>query len=244
VLLCASLPAFAAPQFPALTGRVVDAANILDASVEAELDARLAAHETASGDQVVVATVGSLQEYDIRDYGYQLGRHWAIGQKKLNNGVILLVAPNERKVTIEVGYGLEGVFPDAIANLIVTRSIVPRFRAGDFPGGIQAGVSDILTVLTGDAAELEARAKQRPERSEQETGISWIGTLILLAILFLWLRAMAHRARHQPHVILDEMTGMGRRRRVGSAIPPIIFGGGGFGGGGGGFGGGGASGSW
>jgi uncharacterized protein len=111
----------------------------------------------------VVVTLKSLQGTSIEDFGVELGRHWRIGQKDKNNGALLIVAPNERKVRIEVGYGLEGALTDAVSRLIIENAITPRFRAGDFAGGITRGVDDIISVLTGDAAEWQQRAAKRPE---------------------------------------------------------------------------------
>ena len=124
---------------------------------------KLAAVEAKSGDQIVVVTLSSLQETSIEDYGYQLGRHWGIGEKGTNNGALLIVAPNERKVRIEVGYGLEGALTDAVTRLIIQNAILPRFRANDFPGGITRGVDDIVQVVSGDAEEYKRRAAQRPD---------------------------------------------------------------------------------
>src|SRR4051812_38060744 len=116
------VPAHAADiAFPPLTGRVVDQAHILSAGAVSQLTAQLEAHEKATGQQVVVATVISLQDQEIAEYGYQLGRAWSIGQKDKNTGAILLVAPKERKVRIEVGYGLEGTLTDAQSRLIIER---------------------------------------------------------------------------------------------------------------------------
>src|SRR6266853_2804247 len=163
--LLLSLVAFAAYalSFPELTGRVVDDAGILDPSTKAALERKLAEFETKTTGQLVVVTVKSLQGTSIEDYGYQLGRHWQIGQKEKNTGALLIVAPNERKVRIEVGYGLEGTLTDAISRLIIENSILPRFRANDFPGGITRGVDDIIQVLTGDAEEFKQRAAKRPD---------------------------------------------------------------------------------
>ena len=113
VTLLVAAPA-AAQTFPALTGRVVDQAELLSPEQEAELSRKLEALEQASSRQLVVATVPDLQGYDERDFGYQLGRHWRIGQGGANNGSILLVAPTERRVAIEVGYGLEPIVTDAL----------------------------------------------------------------------------------------------------------------------------------
>lgn len=149
--LCLTGPtAVAAPQFPTLTGRVVDEAGILSPQVESELSAQLAAHEQATTNQVVVVTLKSLQGYAIDDYGYQLGRHWAIGQKGKNNGVLLIVAPTERKLRIEVGYGLEGTLTDALSRDIIERVIKPPFRQQNYEQGIRAGVGAILAALAGE----------------------------------------------------------------------------------------------
>src|ERR1700736_1785568 len=147
--------------FPALTGRVVDEAGLLDAAARTALTEPLAELEQKTTDQLVVVTLKSLQGTSIEDYGYQLGRRWQIGQKDKNNGVLLIVAPNERKVRIEVGYGLEGTLTDAITKLIIENSILPRFKVADFSGGIKRGVEDIIQVLTGDAQEWQNRAAQR-----------------------------------------------------------------------------------
>src|SRR5215467_4950442 len=136
--LLLSVVAFAAYAltFPELTGRVVDDAGILDPAIKAGLERKLAAFEAKTTDQLVVVTLKSLQGTSIEDYGYQLGRHWQIGQKDKNNGVLLIVVPSERKVRIDVGYGLEGTLTDAISRLIIEGAIVPRFRANDYAGGI------------------------------------------------------------------------------------------------------------
>jgi uncharacterized protein len=230
--LIAIAPATALAQsFPALTGRVVDQADVLSAEEERALSAILEAHEQKTTNQVVVATVASLEGRSIEDYGVELGRTWGIGQAEKNNGVILLVAPNDRELRIEVGYGLEGELTDAIAKLIIEASILPRFRAGDVPGGIHRGVEDIVAVLEGDADAFAERARER--LSEEDTLSSAASVLIFIVIMIVWL----------------SIFGGGRRRRYGG---PIFGGGGGFGGssgggfsgGGGSFGGGGASGRW
>src|ERR1035437_693061 len=138
LLLMCGVPALAASSlqsaFPPLTGRVVDNAHILSSSTIQSLDQSLAAYENGTSNQVVVATIASLNGDSIGDYGYQLGRYWKIGQKGKDNGVLLIVAPNERKVRIEVGYGLEGALTDAVSKLIIENSILPRFKVADYPG--------------------------------------------------------------------------------------------------------------
>ena len=120
-------------------GRIVDDANILDPPTRAALDQKLAALEAKTTDQLVVVTLKSLQGTSIEDFGVQLGRSWRIGQRDKNNGVLLIVAPSERKVRIEVGYGLEGTLTDAVSKLIIENAIIPRFRANDIPGGVTRG---------------------------------------------------------------------------------------------------------
>ena len=124
--------------FPPLSGRVVDQAELLDATTEARLSQQLAAHEQATSEQVVVVTVSNLQGLPIEDFGYQLGRHWGIGQKGKDNGVLLLVARDERKVRIEVGYGLEGMLTDAQASLIIQQQLLAAFKRGAYAEGISA----------------------------------------------------------------------------------------------------------
>jgi uncharacterized protein len=243
-------PALAAdPDFPALTGRVVDDANLLSEADKQELTDELKALEDKSSDQVVVVTVPSLHGYDIEDYGYRLGRHWGIGTKQLNNGVLLIVAPNERKVRIEVGRGLEPILTDALSRIIIETSILPRFRSGDFAGGIKYGAQDIEKALTGDTAELEQRAKARQDADNP--AVDWIMVIFwtLIILWFVWVVWRSSQA--QPGI-------RGRRGYGGPVFIPGPSwdggssgggwsgggGGGGFSGGGGSFGGGGASGGW
>ncbi|MBM3543012.1 MAG: hypothetical protein FJX44_00670 [Alphaproteobacteria bacterium] len=239
-------PAAAQLVFPELTGRVVDNARLLTPDDRAALNAELKALEDKSSDQLVVVTLPSLQGYTIEDYGYQLGRHWGIGTAKLNNGVLLIVAPNERKVRIEVGRGLEPTLTDALSRIVIDNAILPRFRAGDFAGGIKDGVSDIVRVLTGDAAEVEARARARQDADDST--IDWI-TVIIWTVILLWILYSIWRSIHYtPRA--------GQRRSSGSVLDSSPSwsggggswssggGGGGFSGGGGSFGGGGSSGSW
>jgi uncharacterized protein len=240
--------------FPELTGRVVDGAGILDASTREQLEKLSADLEAKTTDQLVVVTLKSLQGTSIEDYGYQLGRKWQIGQKDKNNGVILLVAPNDRRVRIEVGYGLEPTLTDAISSVIIQGSILPRFRAGDFAGGVRRGAEDIAQVLSGDAKEIQEHAAQRQSASR---GLS-TGELIILAfwifVAFMIIRNVIASMRGQRGGIRP---GQVRRTSDWTNYNPVIIGGGrsdsgwgggssggGFSGGGGSFGGGGSSGSW
>ena len=237
------------PAFPALSGPVVDTAHLLPADVKASLSQELAAYSQRTGNQLVVVTLPTLKGYDIADYGYQLGRHWGIGQKDKNNGALLIVDVGDKKVRIEVGYGLEGTLTDAISFQIVHNIIAPRFKQGDFTGGIEAGTSAILKVL-GDKA-----AAQKKQQTRQRSGT---GLLMLLIIGFsLWPliatifggggrggpgSGLAGRSGWLAWMALGMLSGMGSGR--GGGFGGGGFGGGGFSGGGGSFGGGGASGGW
>ncbi len=159
IVLLASWPAYSEPVFPTLNGRVIDEAGLLSASAKAALTGLLAKHEQETSNQVVIATVSSLQGYPIEDFGYQLGRHWGIGQKDKNNGVVLLVAPDERKVRIEVGYGLEGALTDALSKNIIETVILPQFRKDDFPKGIEEGAKAIIQVLDGTYSPQTLKSK-------------------------------------------------------------------------------------
>jgi uncharacterized protein len=166
--------------FPPLTERVVDSANIIPPAVSDRIAAKLASLEDKSGIQLVVATVKSLEGDEIEPYANALFRAWKLGEKQKNNGVLLLVAPNERKARIEVGYGLEGTLTDALSKIIITNAIAPRFKAGDFGGGIERGVDDIITVLTTDSSEWEKRPELRIVR--QDTTLDALGPWIALGL--------------------------------------------------------------
>lgn len=166
---CAALlgsGAATAQTFPKFTGFVVDAANVIPPEQEAALTQRLDALQKASGNQLVVATVPDLQGYPIEDYGYRLLRSWGVGLKDVNNGAILLVAPNERKVRIEVGYGLEPVLTDAFSSVVINQQVLPRFKAGDMAGGIVAGANAVADQLA--LPDAEARAKVTAAAAEYD----------------------------------------------------------------------------
>ena len=241
----------AAQTFPPLSGRVVDQAKLLSAEQSAALEAKLAALEQQSGRQMAVATVPDLEGHPIEDYGYRLGRQWGLGDKRANDGLILLVAPNDRKVRIEVGYGLEPIVTDALSSLIVQRHILPKFRDKDMPGGIVAGADALIELLRLPDAEAQARAQQlvAQHREEEKGGLPL--SLIFWGVVLFFMFGSS---------ILNRFGG-GRRYRRGGG--PVVlwgpgwgggggwgggsgggWGGGGFSGGGGSFGGGGSSGSW
>ena len=177
--------AFAAVIFPALTGRIVDQANIIPAETRNAIEPKLADLEAKSGIQLVVATVRSLDGQEIEPYANELFRTWKLGEKTKNNGVLLLVAPNERRVRIEVGYGLEGTLTDALSKVIIANAIAPRFKAQDFSGGISRGVDDIITVLTTDASEWQKRPSLRLDSQETHDPVGYIVVFGLIALVIL-----------------------------------------------------------
>lgn len=158
LLLCATA-LHAAPDFPALTGRVVDEANLMSRKQAHQLAQQLAVFEKRSGVQLVVVSIDTLAGDTIEEYGYQLGRHWGIGQKGKNNGVLLIIAEDERKVRIEVGYGTEGALPDAIAANIIQTRILPAFKRGDMVAGILAGSQGIMQALAGEYQPVDHASK-------------------------------------------------------------------------------------
>lgn len=222
-----------AQDFPKLTGRVVDQANLLDPAAEAALNAKLQGLETRTKRQLVVATLDSLEGYEISDYGYRLGRHWALGQDgkgetEKDNGAILIVAPNERKMRIEVGYGLEPILTDGLSSSIIRNDITPRFKAGDFAGGINAGVDRIVTQLELPADEAAKIASAAQQSRNSDEGVPFGAIIFILFLIFFVFLPMMRTLKG------------GKKYRRGGMGPVIIWGGGsGFGGGGGGFGGGG-----
>jgi uncharacterized protein len=260
-LLLLALPA-AAQTFPKLAGNpVVDQADIIPAADEAALNAQLLELEKTTGHQLVVATVRDLEGRDVADYGYRLGRAWQIGDAEKDDGVVFLIAPNERRMHIAVGLGLEPVLTDALSGRIIRDTVTPRFKANDYPGGIQAGVNAIAEQiqLPPEAAAARTQAAAAQERDRADDGD--IGGLIFVAFIifiFFVLPMLARIGRR------------GKKRRKGRPwdAPIIIWGGddwgggsggsswgggswggggggfGGFSGGGGSFGGGGASGGW
>lgn len=251
VLILAPVGA-SAQDFPPLSGRVVDEAGLISPDGQTALEARLARLEADTSDQLVVVTLRSLEGYDIADFGYRLGRAWGIGQSETDNGVLLIVAPNERQVRIEVGYGLEPILTDAWSAVTIHNEILPLFRQGGYEAGITAGVDAIESQLRADPAEAAARAAavQAPD-AEIPAGAAVVIALVFL-FLFLSLVGAGVRGRRRRSsgvgpiilwAVLDALASSGRGGR-GGGFGGGGFGGGGFGGGGGGFGGGGASGGW
>src|SRR6202140_4294330 len=192
MLLWASLSAFAV-SYPALSGRVVDQANIIPTATRDALEPKLADLETKSGIQLVVATVKSLEGEEIEPYANELFRTWKLGEKAKNNGVLLLVAPNERRVRIEVGYGLEGTLTDALSKVIITNAVAPRFKAGDFGDGIGRGVDDIITVLTTDSSEWQQRPELRLDSQPGSDPVSWVLIVGVIGLVILLIASPSFR---------------------------------------------------
>ncbi|MBV8681686.1 MAG: TPM domain-containing protein [Caulobacteraceae bacterium] len=250
LLVAPAVQAQPAPKFPELTGRVVDDAHVLSAETQAQLTQKLADLEQKTSRQLVVVTLPSLQGYEISDYGYQLLRHWGIGQKGLNNGVVFIIVPSEHKVRIEVGYGMEPIITDALSSVILQERVIPRFRAGDVQGGIVAGTDALIDQMSADPSTAEQRVAAAEAGRTHVHHRSALGGVIPLILLFFIVSAMFRRGRGGggmgwilPMMFLGSARGWGDRGD-GWGGGGGGWGGGGFSGGGGSGGGGGASGSW
>jgi uncharacterized protein len=262
----------AAFDVPPLTGRIVDAAHLLPADVAASLSAELAGHEARTGNQVALLTLPSLEGEPLEEFSHRVATTWKLGQKGTDNGVLVLVVPGDRKVRIEVGYGLEGTLTDAKSSRIIREEMAPRFRDGDFAGGIAAGLRAVLGTIEGTYTP--------PERKAATDGGSWGIFFVALVVGIITAAIIGHHWKGSSvgsvmafvlalssglllalvvAVIVmvvtlpfGSMSGSSRRTYSpgwgGGNLGGFSGGGGGFGGGfsggGGGFGGGGASGSW
>jgi uncharacterized protein len=233
-------------EVPALRGRVNDYAGVMNKDQVRSLESRLAQFEQETGHQVAVLAIPTLDGEDIEGFSIRVAENWKIGKKGFDNGVILVVAVKDRRLRLEVGYGLEGVLPDAIAKRITSEYIVPHFRSQDYAGGIIAGIDAVLKVIKKEPLPESARRRSQDRGSGFDFYIMLGVSLLVLASMF---GGLMGRRRNQ----MWATRGRGRG--------PIIFGGpggfggggifggggsdgGGFSGGGGGFGGGGASDSW
>lgn len=231
LVLLAAIPA-GAQTFPAFTGLVMDAANVLPADRKAALETKLEAFQQKTGRQIVVATIADLQGYAIEDYGYRLGRAWSVGLKGMDNGAILIVAPAERKIRIEVGYGLEPVLTDAYSSVLINSVIVPRFKAGDMVGGIEAGADALIEQLSLPDDQAKAKldaAVAAYDKTHRKSGQDGVPVSLIFWLMVAGFIALSHFRRG------------GGRRFGGRGGPIVLWGpglGGGWGSGGGGWGGG------
>jgi uncharacterized protein len=257
----------AAQTFPQLTGRVVDQAHLLSPAQFVDLTSKSEALEAQTHRQFVVATVNSLEGFPIEDYAYRLGRTWKIGSDKNNDGVLLLVAPNERKVWIATGYGAGGFLTDAMAGVITREAILPHFKQSppDYGGGIEAGADAVIKQMSlpPDQAQKNVAAAAEAQKARQTSSVGalpFVFWLFVIAFMVLshFRRIGGRRYRMRsggisPWVVLWGLNELGRGSRGGWG-GGSSWGGGGFGSGGGGFGGfsggggsfggGGAGGSW
>jgi uncharacterized protein len=164
-----------AQTFPKPTGRVNDFANVIDASTEAEIDRQLDLLEQNTTSEIAVATVKSLDDMSVEEYGNRLFKAWGVGQGKQDNGVLVLVAPSERKMRIEVGYGLEGVLPDGLAGQVIRDDFTPSFKNGDYSGGIRTGVTHLVQIVEKHQVLTPAEiAKLQQSRSSEANAPLWI----------------------------------------------------------------------
>ena len=271
VLMLAALLLLVAPasaqNFPPLTGRVVDQANLLRPEQKVDLDSKLSALEAQSGRQFVVATVNSLEGREIDEYAYLLGRHWKIGDEKRDDGAVMVVAPKERKVWIATGYGAGGYLTDSVTGRIVREAVLPRFKAGDMGGGIIAGADRVIEIMKLPPEEAARRAQQTEaqDRGRSESKVGFLPVIFIVVIFFMIINGIRraagggrkYRSRRgggiDPMVVLwglQALSSVSRGGGGGGGWGGGGFGGGGFGGGGGfsggggSFGGGGAGGSW
>jgi len=247
VLLALSLVAGSATALepPALTGRVNDYAHLLPADRARALTDRLAAHEQKTGHQFVVLTIPSLEGDPLEDFSIRTVEKWKLGHAKVDDGLLLLVVQRERKVRIEVGYGLEGHITDALSSRIIRNTIVPAFRGGDYPGGIEQGIFELLRA-DGDDQGGGARTTSGARAPKSGSSLWPLLFFAPIVFLFLWLRGRSGGG----YGTGGRFGGGGyygggyRGGYWGGGGGFGGGGGGGFSGGGGGFGGGGASGSW
>lgn len=220
-------------EVPPLSGRVNDTAKVLSAGEAKALEQRLAEYEQQTGHQFALLTIPSLEGEDIAGYSIRVAEKWGLGDKQRDDGALLLIAINDRKMRIEVGYGLEPSIPDVLAGRIIRNVMAPRFRSGDYAGGINEAFDAMMRAAAGEAVGIPVREP----KSADWHGLAW--PLFWLVLFFVF--GMSRGRKRGGFVFLPGMGGLGGHR---GGFGGGGFGGGGFGGGGGGFGGGGASGGW
>jgi len=178
VAVAALVSPAAALEVPPLTGRIVDHAHLLPADRAAALSAELAAHETRTGNQVALLTLPSLEGEPLEEFSHRVATTWKLGQKGTDNGVLILVVPGERKIRIEVGYGLEGTLTDVKSSRIIREEIVPRFRQGDFPGGISAGVKAVVGTIEGTYQPPARKPVPTGNKAESAFGMFFVAVVV------------------------------------------------------------------
>lgn len=246
ICLYSNLSIAGIPDAPNPPHLVNDFGGFLSSNEVQQLEQKLVAFNDSTSTQITIVTVSTLDGYDIADFAFQLGKKWGIGQKGVNNGVLLVVAKEERKTFIATGYGVEEFLPDAICNRIVDNTINPEFKSGNFYQGLDAGVTEMMGYLTG-----KFKADALPQKHKKRSPIATI--VIVFIILFILVRLFGGRGGGggglmstyvAGSILSNVMRGGGRSSGFGGGFGGG-GGGGGFGGfGGGGFGGGGAGGSW
>lgn len=248
-LLLSGLMAFS-QQLPPRSGTLVtDYTNTLSAGDKQQLENKLVAFNDSTSTQIAVVIIKSVGEYDINDYGQKLGRAWGIGTKGKNNGILVLVALADRKVSIQTGYGAEGAVPDVVTHEIIENDITPHFKQADYYGGLNAATDDLAKYMKG-----EYKAAKRAPRSRGGSGGFGLLFFIVVIILFIIFRGgggggqiIGGRGGASPFwwFLGGAMLGRGSGGWGGFSDGGGDSDGGGFGGfGGGDFGGGGSSGSW
>ncbi|MBB4076665.1 uncharacterized protein GGR08_000971 [Bartonella fuyuanensis] len=250
---------YAHTKFPPLTGYINDMAHLLDHTTKKDLTEKLATLEEKTGDQIVLVTLPTLSGNDIEIYSNSLFRTWRLGQKQINNGILLVIAPNERKARIEVGYGLEGELTDAISSVIITNFMIPNFREGNYQKGIVEAVHAIIKVITQSDANFSFRInqkakfveEQRKKAEKEEMIINIIIFLILFIVVGLPILAMIFGKKVGPCkyfwlgiIFTPWFLNLNANSRSSNGIFGRHSRGGGFRGGGGSSGGGGATGRW
>jgi uncharacterized protein len=242
------------PERPNPPRLVNDFANMFSGQESASLEQKLVAFNDSTSTQIAIVTVPSLGGYDIIDYAQRLGEKWGIGQKKLNNGVLIVVKPKTSdsggKVTIVQGYGLEGVIPDITCAQIIDNEILPAFRNGNYYGGLDAATNTLMALARGEfsAAQYGSKVKKKPDGGIP-TGI--IVFIVIIIIMSIFRKSKGSNNRHIGSgnlpiwLLLGMMNSGGSHKGSWGGFSGGSGGSGGFGGfGGGSFGGGGASGSW
>lgn len=243
------------------SGPILDAADVIPPAEEAALDRKLRDYNMRTGRALMVVSVTSLDGEDVATYANNLGHAWGVGGKESDQGLIFLVAPTERKVRIETGYGLEQYLPDVLASRIIREQVTPKFKAGDMPGGINAGIDAITAQLDRDPADAKAIAEAEKaaaaQRNEQGDSSGIAGVVFWLVLMIVLISFFSRRGRRgyrrsgiDPGIILWGISEAMHHSRGGGSDWGGFGGGGGGGGsdwggfGGGDFGGGGASGDW